>query len=175
MNARINALLIRIQQGEVEAMNELYLETKRGVFSFILPYLHDIHLSEDIMQETYMKIFQNIHQYQPKTNGLNWILTIAKNTAFNLLHVRQREDSFDAQEMNDRLDGGLDTYQFDSPILKKAKEVLPEDEATIVFLYAIGEYKHREIASMLSLPLGTVTWKYNKAMKTLKEVFTDER
>ena len=175
MNTRINTLLIRIQQGEVEAMNELYIETKRGVFSFVLPDLHDIHLTEDIMQETYMKIFHNIHQYQPKTNGLNWMLTIAKNTALNLLNVRQREDSFDTQEMNDRLDGGVDTYHFDSPIIQKAKEVLPEDEATIVFLYAIGEYKHREIASMLSLPLGTVTWKYNKAMKTLKEVFANEK
>jgi RNA polymerase sigma-70 factor (ECF subfamily) len=175
MNAHINTLLIRIQQGEVEAMNELYIETKRGVFSFILPYLNDVHLSEDIMQETYMKIFQNIQQYHPQTNGLNWILTIAKNTAINLIHVRQREDSFDAQDMNDRLDGGLDTYDLDSPIIQKAKEILPKDEATIVFLYAIGEYKHREIASMLSLPLGTVTWKYNKAMKTLKEVFAHER
>jgi len=175
MNASINALLVRIQQGEVEAMNELYLQTKRGVFSFILPYLHDIHLAEDIMQDTYMKIFQNIHQFQPKTNGLNWMLTIAKNTALNLINVRQREDSFDTQEMNDVLDGGHDTYEFDSPIIQKAKALLPEDEASIVFLYAIGDYKHREIADMLSLPLGTVTWKYNKAMKTLREAFRDEQ
>ena len=175
MNASIHALLVRIQQGEVEAMNELYLQTKRGVFSFILPYLHDIHLAEDIMQDTYMKIFQNIHQFQPKTNGINWMLTIAKNTALNLINVRQREDSFDTQEMNDVLDGGHDTYEFDSPIIQKAKALLPEDEAHIVFLYAIGDYKHREIADMLSLPLGTVTWKYNKAMKTLREAFRDEQ
>lgn len=175
MNASINALLVRIQQGEVEAMNELYLQTKRGVFSFILPYLRDMHLCEDIMQDTYVKIFQNIQQFQPKTNGLNWMLTIAKNTALNLINVRQREDSFDTQEMNDVLDGGQDTYEFDSPIIQKAKALLPEDEAHIVFLYAIGDYKHREIATMLSLPLGTVTWKYNKAMKTLREAFRDEQ
>jgi RNA polymerase sigma-70 factor (ECF subfamily) len=175
MNASINALLVRIQQGEVEAMNELYLQTKRGVFSFILPYLRDMHLCEDIMQDTYVKIFQNIQQFQPKTNGLNWMLTIAKNTALNLINVRQREDSFDTQEMNDVLDGGHDTYEFDSPIIQKAKALLPEDEAHIVFLYAIGDYKHREIADMLSLPLGTVTWKYNKAMKTLREAFRDEQ
>jgi RNA polymerase sigma-70 factor (ECF subfamily) len=175
MNASINALLVRIQQGEVEAMNELYLQTKRGVFSFILPYLRDMHLCEDIMQDTYVKIFQNIQQFQPKTNGLNWMLTIAKNTALNLINVRQREDSFDTQEMNDVLDGGHDTYEFDSPLIQKAKALLPEDEARIVFLYAIGDYKHREIATMLSLPLGTVTWKYNKAMKTLREAFRDEQ
>ncbi len=175
MNASINALLVRIQQGEVEAMNELYLQTKRGVFSFVLPYLRDMHLCEDIMQDTYVKIFQNIQQFQPKTNGLNWMLTIAKNTALNLINVRQREDSFDTQEMNDVLDGGQDTYEFDSPIIQKAKALLPEDEAHIVFLYAIGDYKHREIATMLSLPLGTVTWKYNKAMKTLREAFRDEQ
>lgn len=175
MNASINALLVRIQQGEVEAMNELYLQTKRGIFSFILPYLRDMHLCEDIMQDTYVKIFQNIQQFQPKTNGLNWMLTIAKNTALNLINVRQREDSFDTQEMNDVLDGGQDTYEFDSPFIQKAKALLPEDEAHIVFLYAIGDYKHREIATMLSLPLGTVTWKYNKALKTLREAFRDEQ
>lgn len=36
-------------------------------------------------------------------------------------------------------------------------------------LFAVGEYKHREIAEMLNLPIGTVTWKYNNAIKKLKE------
>lgn len=174
MSAEINQLLKRIQQGDVEAMNNLYVLTKRGVFSFLLPYVHDTHLTEDLMQETYLKVFQNIHQYTPKLSGLNWILTIAKNTAFNMLKVRQREQAIDVQTMQDQLDGGTDTYSFDSPMIEKIKQTLPEDEASIVFLYAIGDYKHREIASILNLPLGTVTWKYNKAMKTLREVFSHE-
>ena len=174
MPAEINYILRRIQQGDVDAMNDLYVLTKRGVFSFILPYVHDVHLTEDIMQETYLKVFQHIDQFTPKTNGLNWILTIAKHTAFNLIKLRQREQSIDVQTFQDTLSGGYDTYNMDSPTILKIKEILPEDEATIVLLHAVGDYKHREIASILNVPIGTITWKYNKAMKTLREVLQDE-
>ena len=46
---------------------------------------------------------------------------------------------------------------------------LSAEEKEIVLLHAVWDYKHREIAKMLSLPLGTVTWKYKKALKKLKK------
>ena len=51
---------------------------------------------------------------------------------------------------------------------------LKEEDYKILYLYIIGEYKHREIAEILNLPLGTVTWKYKNSLKKLKKVLLEE-
>ena len=53
--------------------------------------------------------------------------------------------------------------------------VLDESEREIVILHAIWQYKHREIAEILSLPLGTVTWKYKAALAKLRVFLEDEK
>ena len=55
-----------------------------------------------------------------------------------------------------------------------ANNVLAEDEFNIVMMYAIGGYKHKEIAEFLHMPLGTVTWKYATALKKLRKALADE-
>lgn len=165
----IESLLIQIKTGNQQAMSTLYDQTKRGVFAFILPYIQDEYLAEDIMQETYLKVFNHIDQYQPKTKGMNWMLTIAKNTALNVLQQRQREHQYDPQVLADTTPASQDEYQLNSPLITLAKKTLSLEEQTILFLYAISEYKHREISVMLNLPVGTVTWKYQEAIKKMKE------
>ena len=67
----INALLLQIKKGKRQAMQDLYEQTRRGVFAFILPYLKDTQLTEDVMQDSYLKVMDNIQQYQVTTNGMN--------------------------------------------------------------------------------------------------------
>lgn len=47
------------------------------------------------------------------------------------------------------------------------KQILPEDELKIVMLCAMSGYKRREVAQIMAMPLPTVTWKYNNALKKL--------
>lgn len=169
MDKRINQLLEQIQQDQTEAMNELYERSRHGVYAFILPYIRDHQLAEDILQETYLKIFQHVGSYKKNTNGLNWMLTIAKNTALNAIVKRNREEQIDPVNESYRFPAVKETVVVDAPTIELAKRVLDEQEQQIIYLFAIAEYKHREIALMLDLPLGTVTWKYNQAIKKMKE------
>ena len=61
------------------------------------------------------------------------------------------------------------------PTIALANKVLAEDEFNIVMMYAIGEYKHKEIADFLHMPLGTVTWKYANALKKLKKAIEENK
>lgn len=61
------------------------------------------------------------------------------------------------------LDKSLDT-----PAIQLANEILTPEEFKIVIMYTVGEYKHREIAELLNLPLGTVTWKYKTALEKMR-------
>ena len=83
----IDAMLTRIAAGDNEAFERLYIETKRGVYAFVYTYLGNRFDSEDALQNVYLKIKSNIRSYRPGTNGLAWILEIAKNTALNELRA----------------------------------------------------------------------------------------
>jgi RNA polymerase sigma-70 factor (ECF subfamily) len=174
MKLEIETLLLQVKNGNASAMNTLYEQTRRGVFAFILPYVNDAYLTEDIMQETYLKVWQHIDQYAANDRGINWILTIARNTALNVLQIRQKEMQIDPDTIAQTAPATFDTYALNSPLVSLAKQTLTADEQTILFLHAISEYKHREIALILNLPLGTVTWKYNQAIKKMKEALDRE-
>ncbi|HOJ45125.1 MAG TPA: RNA polymerase sigma factor [Bacilli bacterium] len=169
MKSRTETALVKLQQGDQDGLTDLYEVTSRAVFAFTLSVIADYQLAEDIMQETYIRVYQSIDSYRKGTNGLSWILTIAKNIALTMLERRQREERIDFDAQHERAGATVEVPNFENPTIDLAKKILPEDEQQILFLYAIGEYKHREIADLLGLPLGTVTWKYQIAIKKMRE------
>ena len=127
------------------------------------------------MQNTYVRAYATIASYTPGTNPRNWLLTIAKNLALSEVKKRSREISYDFNDENVETQGVYDLNpNLDTPIIDLANRVLNEGEMNIVLLYAIGGYKHREIAEMLNLPLGTVTSKYNAALKKIRIAYEKE-
>ncbi len=166
----INTLLLDIQQGNQASLKTLYDTTRFAVFASIIPYLYDQQLAEDVMQDTYLKVLDRIASYRSNDNGMNWLLTIAKHTAFDLIKHRKHESQVDREVLEETMPSDRDVYDLASPIIRSAKKVLDKDEQTILFLYALGEYKHREIAMMLNIPIGTVLWKYQAAIQKMKEV-----
>ncbi len=171
MKRQIDLALTSIQQGERDGLATLYEQSNRVVFAFILPLINDYQLAEDIMQDTYVKVYQSIASYTKGTNGLSWLLTIAKNMALTLLERQKREEKVDFDASYERAGAIIEHPNLDHPTIDLAKRLLPNDEQQIVFLYVIGEYKHREIAELLNLPIGTVTWKYQQAMKKLRDYY----
>lgn len=163
-----NALL-QLQKGDVDALETVYNLTRRGVFTFVLPIMGSKESAEDITQTTYVHLYEKIDQYDKTKNPLNWILTMAKNIALTEVIKQGREISTDFMESvnGDRV-FTYDSDNFDAPTLELANKVLTPSELQIVMMFAVAEYKHREIAEILDLPLGTVTWKYNAALKKLR-------
>ena len=166
--------MLSLKNGDVNALKGIYESTQKGVFSFVLPILRDYDKAEDIMQQTYVQVYEKIEQYDNSKNPLNWILTIAKNLALNEINKANREVTTDFM---DSINGDkvftCDTKEFDTPTIDLANKILSPSELQIVMLYAIAEYKHREIAEMLDMPVGTVTWKYSEAIKKLQKALKD--
>lgn len=169
MTAKLENSLMKLQDGNLDGLREIYEQTSKGVFTFILPIIRDYQLAEDIMQDTYVKVNDKIREYQPGTNGKNWILTIAKNLAFDELRKRKHEEFTDFDDEREDLGCYSLSDSVDTPTIQLANKVLSPDEMKIVMLFAVGDYKHREIAKMMNLPLGTVTWKYHNALAKLRK------
>jgi len=169
MRQEIDRAIISIQNGDGNGLALLYELTRRAVFAFVLPIINDYQLAEDIMQETYVKAYRAAGSYEPGTSGINWLFTIARNRALNIIKERHRDEQVDFDAQHERAGAIVEKPNWDTPTIDLAKSVLEPDEQNILFLHAIGEYKHREIAELMGLPLGTVTWKYQTAVKKMQQ------
>ncbi len=164
-NRSINRLLVEMQNGDNDAFEMLYLETKRGIYAFLYTYFKDGYSTEDAVQSIYLKIKRSIGSYRAGTNAMAWILEIAKNFALDELR-RQKRVTY---ELPDELLGV--TEQRDISVQDMIDRTLTEEEARILALHVIFGYKHREIGRLLGLPLGTVTSKYKRAVEKMRKAY----
>ena len=174
MNKReIDHALKQIAHGDNDAFGRLYTETKRGVYAFLFSYFKSSADCEDAMQTTYLKIKQNIGQYKAGSNGLAWILQIAKNTALNEIRKNSNYIGWQAESAVGEMDD-YESLETRSALTSVMRRVLDEEEQRILILHVIWGYKHKEIATILQRPLGTITSKYKRAADKLKVAWKEE-
>ena len=170
------ALLAAIADGDEEAFKEFYFCTVRPVYSYILSLTKSCHEAEDVLQETYLKIWTGAGDYRPMGKPLAWVFTIARN----LCYMRFREQKargeegygeFEAEEEG-RVCEGIEQAA-DREVLLNALGKLKEEERQVVLLYAAAGMKHREVAQALNLPLATELSKYNRSMKRLRQILSN--
>lgn len=170
-------LMLRIAAGDQEAFRQLYQNTDRSIYSFILSILKNPQDAEEVMQETYMKIWTSAASYQAQGKPLAWIFTIARNLCYMKFREQKHQSDLGLEDLN-----GSETGEFcpqieqaaDKLVLKAALETLKEEERQIVLLKNSSGLKHREIADALGMPLATVLSKYNRAMKKLEQYLREE-
>lgn len=164
-----------VQQGDEQAFAELYALTKKGVFAFAYSIVGDRATAEDVLQETYIKVKLNICSYAPNTNFSAWLLQIAKNIAYNSIKKSKREMVCDNDTLSAKAHLDACSSAEYTDVLQVVNRVLAKEDKTILLMHAVGGYKHREIAKILDLPLGTVTWKYKNALKTVQKAIEEEQ
>ena len=162
------SLFPRIAAEDKEAFCRLYEACSASVFAYALSILRDRSDAEDAMQETFLKIRSAAHLYVPQGKPMAWIFTIAKNIC--LMTYRKRSRTALTAEQPSLSDLGLDRIRNaeDRMTLEKAFTVLPEDVCQIIMLHTVSGMKHREIASLLKLPISTVLSKYHRGIRRLQ-------
>ena len=103
----IEKLIKNIGEGDKEALSTLYEQTKTAVYGFSLSILKNTHEAEDVLQEVYIKIYENASVYQSKGNPLAWILTITKN--LSLMKLRKNRNHKDVDELKEILADNTNT------------------------------------------------------------------
>jgi RNA polymerase sigma-70 factor (ECF subfamily) len=167
--------MTKLQTGDETAFEEIYDLTKGGLFSFVASMCKNHHTAEDLMQNTYVVLRTKIDAYRPGSNALAWIYTVARNLTINDINKRKREVYHDFDDSSSSVGG---EYTLDdkvaSPLFDTMKRVLNETEEKIVTLHVVAGFKHREIADILDMPLGTVLWSYRNALSKMKKQLQKE-
>ena len=136
--------------------------SKRACLLFAYSYLRCAADAEDVTEEVFFAVKRKAYLYRPGTDARAWIFQIAKNLSLDELRRRKRR----AEPLEE---AGEPAVPPRLPALDLLTKCLDETEREIVLLHAVWGYKHREIAQMKGMPLGTVTWKYNAALEKLRK------
>jgi len=171
------ALLKKVAEGDQEAFQQLYQNTDRTMYSFILSIIKHPQDAEEILQEVYLKIWTSAKSYKSQGKPLAWMFTIARN----LCYMKFREQKHDSDITLEDL-SGMETGEVcseiemaaDKMVLLAALSILKEEEREVVLLHTSAGMKHREIAASLKIPLATALSRYNRAMKKLENYLREE-
>lgn len=162
-------MMKRIAAGDKEALEKLYLLYKTKVFRMALAILDDCFLAEDVVQETFIKIQQGAGTFHFKDSEGAWIMTIARNTAIDILRKQRKEIVHEeVEEIIDHVDTSANPVEQNEGFLELIKK-LNESEQQIVSLHLIGELKHREIARILDMNVSAVKKRYRRAIKKIEQ------
>jgi RNA polymerase sigma-70 factor (ECF subfamily) len=179
-------VVVYAQQGREDAYRELISRYERPVFSLIFRMVRDKETAEDLAQETFIKVLNNIDRYLPEFKFSSWLFKIANNITIDFLRRRQIDtisiegapDAVTAESKRATAialaSGGesplqeLESKELGEQIEKAIGKLRPEYRACILLRH-VEDYSYDEIAEIVKLPLGTVKTYIHRARAELRE------
>ena len=170
----VDLYIQRIASKDKDALAGLYHMTSASVYSFALSILKNMHDAEDVLHDTYLRIFSTADSYKSMKKPLAWILTITRNLSLMKLRDRKKIADSPPEDWYSAFEGLPSITPEDKLVLVSSMQKLSHEEQQIVMLHAVSGFKHREVAQFLSLPLSTVLSKYHRAIKKLRVLLAEE-
>ena len=169
----IDEAIYGIANGEEDALKDLYEQASGAVYAYALTVTGNLYDAQDIMHDTFVRIYESAPSYISKGKPMSWILRIVKNLCYDKFRSNSRRaDVTELQLERQLVESGAEPI--DRLVITKCLTELGEDERKIVVMHAVGGLKHREIAKELDLPLNTVLSKYKRAIAKLREFMKGE-
>ena len=78
---RLQRMLLRVAEGEREALAELYRHTRAAVYGLALSYLKNAHDAQDLTQDVYVQVWDCAQQYRPTGSPMGWLLAVCSSTS----------------------------------------------------------------------------------------------
>jgi RNA polymerase sigma factor (sigma-70 family) len=157
-------------QNDRSAQRKLYQAYAGRMLVVCSRYAQSTAEAEDILQEAFIKIFQNLDKFRGESTLGAWIKRIVVNTAINQIRLQQHfQNMSDVQNYDNELidnQGGIEGIHFQELISMVQK--LPKGCQAVFNLFAIEGYKHTEIAEMLNITEGTSKSQYARARGILQ-------
>jgi RNA polymerase sigma-70 factor (ECF subfamily) len=166
------ALLQGCLKNQSAAQKELYQKYSPKMLAVCYRYAHNREDAEDMLQEGFIKVFSQIHTFENRGALEGWIRRIIIHTCINILKKNKKFN-----ESVDIIHGTAVQVREESvPSLIQAKQVvecirlLPMGYRTVLNLYAIEGYSHREIGNMLDIEESTSRSQYTRARAMLEDI-----
>ena len=171
-------LILRFQEGDINAYNELVKRYKDRLLNFVFRYFNNREQAEDVVQDTLIKLYTHASYYKNIAKFSTWIFTIAKNNALTELRKNKRKQTdslwtddgkvIDINSNDQTLDRKVQN-EIDVDQLNKFLYENPENFRMAVVLRDFQELSYDEISKILEIPIGTIKSRINRGRIQLAE------
>ncbi|MBU3743927.1 MAG: RNA polymerase sigma factor [Sediminibacterium sp.] len=171
------AIIAGCLQNDAAAQRELYNQYSPKMLSVCYRFSPTREDAEDMLQEAFIKVFTHIHTFQNKGSFEGWIRRIIVHTCINFLKKHKKFN--DAIELSEA--DFLQVKEETIPSILQAKQVvdcirlLPVGYRTVLNLYAIEGYSHREIGEMLEIGESTSRSQYTRSKALLESMLIKKK
>lgn len=178
------ALLARYRRGDVDAFRALVRRHQRPLYNFALRQVRTPSTAEDIVQDVFVRIVQNVETFKEESRFTTWAYTIARNLCIDHLRKRihRKHASLDAPSGPDSDSGvlgervpasgaGADRKAIGQQLqghIAAAVEALPEDQREVFLMRQVGELPFKEIADIVGVSENTVKSRMRYALERLQ-------
>ena len=179
-------LIARFQEGDENAYVELVNRYRDKLINFVYNYIGDLEISEDIVQDTMVKLYQKKHYYKEINKFSTWLYTIAKNLAFTefrkrkqrkitlFSHINKDDKPYDIPANQPGTDQEIES-EITNKIIRQAINGLPEKFKEVINMRDIDQLSYEQISCIIEVPIGTVKSRINRARLQLQIELKDLR
>jgi RNA polymerase sigma-70 factor, ECF subfamily len=174
----------RQRENDIEAIAELMEQFQHRLYRYLLRIVQQPGTAEDLFQQTWIRVMEQIRHYDPRRSFAGWLFAIAHNLAIDHLRRRKPESLDDpspwgateSERLPDESPGALDRMlsRERADQVLEALAGLPMAYREVITLRFEEELKLEEIAVVLSLPMGTVKTRLHRGLKLMRQMVTQK-
>jgi|TARA_B100001063_G_C16530436_1_gene436128 RNA polymerase sigma-70 factor (ECF subfamily) len=169
-------LIKRLQEKKTssEAFKELVSLYKERLYWHIRNMVKDHEDTHDVLQNTFIKVFKNIHNFKGESKLFSWMYRIATNEAISFLNKRAKRNQISSEDLQQQLIANLESdvyFEGDEIQLKLQKAIasLPAKQQQVFNMKYFQELKYREMSEILETSEGALKASYHHAAKKIEE------
>jgi len=172
-----------VRSGNIQAFVHVIDQTSPTVTSIALSIVRDIDNAEDVAQQVYIKIWEQIQTLKNTASFLPWLRQITRNTAFNFLRSSKVANTISGEQAEQLLDSYCDPKQDQTDILQRSQcseiinyfiDCLPKEDREVVLLYYREGSSTKQVARLLDLSEANVRKKISRTRAKLKISITEK-
>jgi RNA polymerase sigma-70 factor, ECF subfamily len=170
-------LVLQLQNRNQQAFAYLYDNYAGALNGVIYRLVEDKELGEDILQEAFVKIWNNFSSYDATKGRLfTWMLNLTRNLTIDTLrskgYKKQSKISGDENTVSNLADNNTTAERFDAIGIRKQLVSLKPEQRTIIDMAYFNGYTQDEISKEMGIPLGTVKTRMRTAILELRKLLT---
>jgi RNA polymerase sigma-70 factor (ECF subfamily) len=160
-----------------QAFQRLLKEYQKPLYNHIRNILLNHDDTDDVLQNTFVKVFQNLNKFKGESKLFSWMYRIATNEALTFLNQKAKKNGISSESLQNKAIDNLkaDIYFDGNEIqikLQKAIIQLPEKQQLVFKMKYFEELKYEEISEILGTSVGALKASYHHAVKKIEAIVT---
>ena len=170
-------LVDAVRRGETEAFGELVARYERRLIGVIRRFVDDLEQAEDLAQETFLRVYRRIDQFDPSRRFGPWLFQIGVNLSLDWLRRRRRRvwlRMFSDRTADRALDPASPDPRIQDDLQQEVRHILqriPEKYRTVLVLRDLENFSTSDIAAILNRKETTIRWRLAEARNRFKELW----